>query len=200
MPIYQRDDLKDKLPWVEIDDFEFLSLDHSDPNGGVMEITPSSPREMVVVISGELTAETEAGRVTLKRRDWLEIPKSGVRLTSAKTITTTYACEFARIAGTWNDTNIVAVFQFRPDRPLEMHYHDFNEYWFIFRGHFIAQVDGTEAAFRPGMMLATRTGNEHGILEPPETIEGIGFSTTMVRQKRQGHLHRDEHGDPVPMD
>lgn len=199
MPLYTRESLRDKADWVEIDDFETFTLDHSDETGGARTLVPSAPREMVIVISGEATAVSEHGRVTLKRRDWIEIPPGGLELHSLKTVTTTYPCEFMRVAGTWRDVNVVAVFQFRPERPLEMHYHDFNEYWFLFRGHVTGQVDGGEHELRPGMMLATRTGNEHAILHPGETVEGVGFSTTMEGSKRQGHLHREEHGDPVPL-
>ena len=74
------------------------------------------------------------------------------------------------------------------------------EYWFIFRGHFTAQLDEEEADFTPGLLLATRAGHEHGIAAPPEVVEGVGFSTTLVGKKRPGHLHRAEHGDPVPFE
>lgn len=198
MPIFRREDLKDRPDWVEIEDFERFTLDHSDSTGGTRALTPSAPREMVVVLSGEVTAETSRGRVTLKRRDWIDIPADGLKLTSAKTITSTYACEVMRVAGDWKDVNIVAIFHFNEDRPLELHYHDFVEYWFIFRGHFVAQLagEGTEVAFTPGVMLATRPGHEHGIADPGEVVEGVGFSTTVVGKKRPGHLHRDEHGAP----
>lgn len=200
MPIYRRSDLADKEDWVEIDDFEAFSLDHSDATGGVRTLSKSAPREMVIVLTGEVTAESSAGRVTLKRRDWLEIPDDGVKLTSAKTVTQTYACEVMRVAGHWHDVNIVAVFHFSPSRPLEYHYHDFREYWLLFRGHFTAQLDGKEADLVPGTMLATQVNHEHGIAGPPEVVEGVGFSTTRYGKMRQGHLHRAEHGDPEPWD
>jgi mannose-6-phosphate isomerase-like protein (cupin superfamily) len=196
LPIFRREDLKDRPPWVEIEDFERFTLDHSDATHGTRTIGPTAPREMVVVLSGEVTAESPHGRVTLKRRDWMDIPAEGVTLTSAKTITSTYACEVMHVRGDWKDVNIVAIFHFNPDRPLELHYHDFVEYWFIFRGHFRAQLDDEEADFRPDLLLATPPGHEHGIADPPEVVEGVGFSTTRVGKKRQGHLHRDEHGAP----
>jgi mannose-6-phosphate isomerase-like protein (cupin superfamily) len=198
MPIFQAHELKDRPDWVEVSDFEAFTLDHSDDAAGVRKLSRSAPREMVVVLSGEVTAETDHGRVTLKRRDWIDIPDTGLRLTSARTVTKTYPCELMRVAGDWKDVNIVAIFQFRPDRPLELHYHDFVEYWFIFRGTFTAQLDDTETPFRPGLMLATAPGHEHGIANPPHVVEGVGFSTTLVGQKRNGHLHRDTDGIPVP--
>ena len=161
MPIFLREELKDAPDWVEIDDFEQFMLDHSDATGGVRELHPVAEREFVIVLSGELTAETEHGRVTLKRRDWIEIPPTGLKLTSAKTVTPTYACEVMRVAGHWKDVNIVAIFHFNPTRPLEFHYHDFVEYWVVFRGHFTAQLDEDEArcaracCWRPGPVTST---------------------------------------------
>jgi mannose-6-phosphate isomerase-like protein (cupin superfamily) len=196
MPIFRREDLKNKPDWVEIEDFNNFSLDHSDATGGVKEIKPTHKREMIMVLTGEVTAETEHGRVTLKRRDWIDIPETGIKLTSAKTVTQTYACEVMHVMGDWNYVNVAAIFQFRPERPLESHYHDFVEYWFVFRGHFTAQLDDDTAEFTPGLLLATQPGHEHGIAAPPEVVEGVGFSTNPVGKKRPGHLHRDEHGAP----
>lgn len=198
MPVFLREELKSAPEWVEIEDFESFTLDYTDPDGGVRTIHPTHEREMIVVISGEVTAETEHGRVTLKRRDWIDIPETGIKISSARTVTTTYSVELMRVAGHWKDVNVVAIFQFRPDRPLEFHYHDFVEYWFIFRGHFVAQYDDGEFPMAPPMMLATPPNHEHGIAFPPETVEGVGFSTTVVGKKRPGHLHRDEHGAPEP--
>ena len=127
IPIYRREDLKNKEDWVEIDDFGAFTLDHSDETGGVRTMVPSAPREMLIVLSGEVTAETDHGRVTLKRRDWIDIPETGIKLSSARTVTQTYSCEVMWVAGDWKDVNIVAVFLFAPDRPLEFHYHHFVE-------------------------------------------------------------------------
>jgi len=198
VPTFLREELKSAPEWVEIEDFESFTLDYTDETGGVRELWPQAEREMIVVISGEVTVETEHGRVTLKRRDWMDIPESGARVTAQKTVTTTYSVELMRIAGHWKDVNVVAIFQFRPERPLEFHYHDFVEYWFIFRGHFTTQYDDEEFEMAPPMMLATPPNHEHGIALPAETVEGVGFSTTVVGKMRAGHLHRDEHGAPEP--
>jgi hypothetical protein len=100
MPIYTRETLRtDKLPWVDIDDFEFLVLARpagtpgpaiaqpAQPaqaaNGhgafwGTYQVTPDptsrefkpvSPRERLVVIDGEVCVECEYGRFTMKSRD-----------------------------------------------------------------------------------------------------------------------------------
>jgi mannose-6-phosphate isomerase-like protein (cupin superfamily) len=197
MPLYRRETLKEKLSWVEIDDFEHFTLDFRVADG-VREIAPTHKMEYIVLLAGEVAAETAQGRVTLKRKDWMRIPETGAKITTMRTTKMTGSSELLWFAGDWDYTNIVSVFQCRPDKPLEMHYHDCNEYWFIFRGHFRGTYNGKEYDFRPGDMLATGMGVEHAILAPIELLEGVGFSTRLEGKKRFGHLHRHEHGDPVP--
>ena len=56
---FSREELKNAPDWVEIEDYEAFTLDYTDETGGVRELLPSAEREMVVVLSGEVTAETE---------------------------------------------------------------------------------------------------------------------------------------------
>jgi hypothetical protein len=89
------------------------------------------------------------------------------------------------------------MFQFHPDKPCDYHYHDSDEYWFVFRGHFTLQYDDRYYPMRPGSMLAAGMGYEHGVLDPEEQFEGVGFATQLEGALRDGHLLRDIHGDPV---
>jgi mannose-6-phosphate isomerase-like protein (cupin superfamily) len=217
MPVYTRETLKaDRLPWVDIDDFEFFLLGRGvSPNttqpaapGGhapiwavpdarsdppVREITPTFARERVVLLVGEATAESENGRVTLKRGDYLDVPASGLKL---RNLSSTSA-ELLHIAGHWKQSIRTSMFQFHPDKPCDYHYHDSDEYWFVFRGHFTLQYDDRYYPMRPGSMLAAGMGYEHGVLDPEEQFEGVGFATQLEGALRDGHLLRDIHGDPV---
>jgi mannose-6-phosphate isomerase-like protein (cupin superfamily) len=198
MPIYTRETLKtDKLPWVDIDDYEFIYLARStqatrrDPVE--RQITPTSPKERLVVLVGGAVVESAIGRVTLRRRDWIDVPPTGAKVTNMSNSTV----ELLRIAGTWREAIRTEIFQFRPDRPLEMHYHDGDEYWFVFRGNFTLQYDDREYPMQPGMMLAAGMGFEHGATHPEQHFEGVGFATQLEGQGRDGHLVREEHGAPV---
>jgi mannose-6-phosphate isomerase-like protein (cupin superfamily) len=220
MPIYTRETLKtDKLPWVDIDDFEFFCLgraparprpvaDHTPaPNGHTpywgtasqapepvsRDLKPTSPRERLVVLHGEVTVECEFGRFTLKRRDFVEIPQSGARVTNAGNS----SAELARIAGHWQQVIRNEICLFRPDRPCDYHYHDSDEYWMVFRGHFTLNYDGNDYDLRPGLMLAAGMGFEHGSIAPEEHFEAVVIATQLEGQLRDGHLVRDLHGDPV---
>jgi quercetin dioxygenase-like cupin family protein len=204
--VYTREQLADKEPWVEILDFEKFALDQGYPDEGIRQIIPTFPHEIVIVLSGEATVESSQGRWTLKRRDWFEVPKEGAVVSSMRSISTEYyqssrlyTCELIRIAGDWEYVNQVGIWQFRPGRVLEPHYHDFNEYWFVHRGHITATHDDQEVQLREGSLLATRTGHEHGIADPTETLEGVGLQTAKVGLKRRGHLSREHDGAPTPL-
>ena len=220
MPVYtSREALKTKkLPWIQVDDYEFIYLNrpgmtqahstaqaqaagHSavwsapqarrDPTEIV--ITPTSPKERLVVLVGEAHVESAHGRVTLKRRDWLDIPPTGAKVTNISSS----SVELVRIAGTWEEAIRTEIFQFRPDKPCDYHYHDGDEYWFVFRGNFTLNYDDSEYKMGPGMMLAAGMGYEHGSLNPEQHFEGVGFATQLEGLGRDGHLLRELHGDPV---
>src|SRR5262249_10176823 len=127
---------------MEIDDFEFVVLGRppgqmspTAPGGGpasghafwgpppdphAREFTPSTPRERIVVLDGEVQVEYECGRVHLMRRDFLDVPASGAKVFNVGTST----AELARVAGHWGQVIRNEICLFRPDRPCEYHYHD----------------------------------------------------------------------------
>ena len=218
MPIFTRETLQSqKLPWMEIDDFEFFVLGRA-PGGPRMhapqqanghtpfwgtsqlkplpfsrEITPTHPRERLVVIHGEVLVESENGRHTLKRRDFVEIPQSGARVSNIGNS----SAELGHVKGRWTQVIRQEICLFRSDHPCDYHYHDGDEYWMVFRGHFTLNYDGNKYAMRPGLMLAAGMGFEHGSLAPEEHFEAIVMAMGLQGQKRDGHLNREMHGDPV---
>ena len=191
MPVYRRESLGDKLPWIEIDDFETFVLDPRTPGGRAIQ--PSGAQERIIVLSGEVISESSVGRVTLRRNDWITIPEDGATLLAVRT-----TAEVMRIAGHWSETTILTMFQVRPDKELELHYHDGDEYWIFFRGRGRGTSEGVEYELGPGDMIATGMGYEHGMPATNELVEAVAFETALYGPKRRGHLHREEHGVPVP--
>jgi mannose-6-phosphate isomerase-like protein (cupin superfamily) len=106
--------------------------------------------------------------------------------------------ELLWFGGHWTETTHIGMFRRAPGVPLDLHYHDNDEYWFIFRGAFTAQVAGRDVSLRQGDLLATGMGNEHGISDPEEILEGVGFTPSMFGKKRLSHLIRERDGEPVP--
>jgi quercetin dioxygenase-like cupin family protein len=220
MPIFTRDELhSNKLPWMEIDDFEFIvfgrppgaprihnteqsnghtpfwGINQTHPDPFIREIRPTYPRERVVVTHGEVLVECEFGRFTLNRRDWVELPSSGARLSNIGNAT----AEVAHVKGHWQQVIRQEICLFRPDHVCDYHYHDGDEYWMVFRGHFTLNYDAREYAMKPGLMLAAGTGWEHGSTAPEEHFEAIVMAMGLSGQKRDGHLAREMHGEPVKM-
>jgi mannose-6-phosphate isomerase-like protein (cupin superfamily) len=127
------------------------------------------------------------------RRDFFEVPPSGAKVTNVGTST----AELARVAGHWSQVIRNEICLFRPDKPCDYHYHDGDEYWMVFRGHFTLNYDGQEYDLRPGLMLAAGMGYEHGSVKPEEHFEAVVLAMGLEGQRRDGHLIREMHGAPV---
>lgn len=219
MPVYTRETLQtDRLPWVDVDDFEIFVLGRNmaiprleqapvpeghtptwgvagaNPQPNTRHIVPTSAHERVMVTFGEVSVETRAGRLTLKRRDWLEVPEEGVTLYNYGTT----QAELVRVAGRWDSTVRMEICLFTPELPCDYHFHDSDEYWFVFRGHFTLDYHGRRYAMKPGSMLAAGMGFEHGVVAPEEHFQAVVMATQLEGQCRDGHLLREKHGDPTP--
>ncbi len=215
MPIYTSDDIRTgRAPWVRVDGFQLVTLDRTrastpssagnvpywgtitdTPAARSVSIRPTRPRERIVMLGGEATVETESGRVTLQRRDWIDVPPAGITITNLG-----YSwAEFAHIAGDWDETVRTEICAFSPEFPCEIHYHDGEEYWFVYRGHFTAEIDGERADLQPGSILAAPAGVEHGATDPGEYFEAVVLATGLRGQGRDGHLTREKHGIPAPL-
>jgi mannose-6-phosphate isomerase-like protein (cupin superfamily) len=165
-------------------------------------LVPATPQERIVVLSGEVVFESESSRVTLKRAQWIDVPQSGALVRSAMIPGPEGhrpQVEVARIAGHWSEALRTAIFKFGPGRPCDYHYHDGDEYWFLFRGRLTMHLEGVDHEMGPGSVMAAGFGEEHGVVNPQETFEGVGFATQLEGQKRDGHLWRAVHGVPEPI-
>ncbi len=219
MPIYTQQTLQsERLPWVEIDAFELFHLgrvtvprdDSADqtPAGHVpywgyyqdrplatsRRIEPTRPKDRIVVISGDVQVVSDHGRFTLHKRDYYDIPASGAILTNASAS----MAELARIEGHWAHTIRSEICMFQPGNPCEMHYHDGDEYWVVFRGHFSVDYNGLQVPTGPGELIAFGKGYEHGLTEPGEVMQAIVLAMPLEDAQRDGHLNRERNGDPVP--
>jgi len=165
-------------------------------------LVPATPQERVIVVSGEVAFESESSRVTLKRGQWIDVPQSGGIVRSAMIPGPEGhrpQVEVVRIAGHWHEALRTSIFRFGPGRPCDYHFHDGDEYWFVFRGRLTMHLEGTDYELGPGSILAAGAGEEHGVLDPEEIFEGVGFATQLEGRMRDGHLWRGVHGTPDPI-
>lgn len=224
MPLYTRESLQtSKLPWVEIDDFEFFHLgrqpaanpatvnDHKVTDDGTghvpywgyyqdkglpfsRRIEPTTSKDRIVVISGVVQIETATGRHTLNKRDYFDVPATGATLTNVGTS----MAEIGRVMGHWDHSVRSEICMFQPDNPCDTHYHDGDEYWVIFRGHFTLDYNGRKIKVGPGTLLAAGKGYEHGAEEMAEVMNGLVIAMPLEDAKRDGHLNRERQGAPTP--
>ncbi len=188
MPHYRRETMEQKAPWIEIDDFEVLTLEP----GVRYALTPRGERERLMVLGGAVLVETRFANALLKRTIWVEMPEEAV------VVSATMPAEVLRISGRWQDVTEMTVFTVRPDRPYDCHYHDSDAYWFIFRGTGSVRSEGNTYPVQRGDMVATASGHEHGFFPVTEPVEAVEMTTSLRGARRKGQLSRDTHGDPHP--
>jgi mannose-6-phosphate isomerase-like protein (cupin superfamily) len=98
----------------------------------------------------------------------------------------------------WLKASAFGMFRVPRGGAVELHYHDADEIWFIVEGRARVVSEGREYDLGPGDLLCTGMGDEHGTIEVHEDILGFFLEAELEGEKRKGHLHREEHGVPVP--
>jgi mannose-6-phosphate isomerase-like protein (cupin superfamily) len=75
--------------------------------------------------------------------------------------------------------------------PVELHYHDAEEFWFVLKGKAKVMTEGKEYVVEPGDIVCTHKGDEHAILEiVEEPYTQVWVECNLRGEKRSGHLHR----------
>ncbi|QXT63718.1 cupin domain-containing protein [Tessaracoccus palaemonis] len=200
MPIYTEETIKtDRQDWVIFHDYEYFYLDpRGDAAPVTREIADNGKRQFVLCLGGGVIVRSINGTQKLERTGWIEVPEGGVRIDSTGATKPGDQAQLLYATGDWEGLPHIGVFWAWPHTPLEVHYHDFDEYWFIVSGHSEAEADGSVHQVGPGTLIATARGYEHGMPNVGELVTGVCFEPALGPDQRRGHLHRHEHGDPVP--
>lgn len=102
----------------------------------------------------------------------------------------------------WCQVTSAGIFRVSTQRGwFDCHYHDFPEYWLVFKGKAKVMSEGREYYVKPGDIVCTNAGDEHDVLEVYEDLEAFWFEDPCPEGGRKGHLHRDAEkakGHPVP--
>jgi quercetin dioxygenase-like cupin family protein len=98
----------------------------------------------------------------------------------------------------WLKASAFGLFRVPKGGAVELHYHDADEIWYVVEGRARVVSEGQEYEIGPGDLLCTAMGDEHGTVEVHEDLLGFFLEGELRGQKRPGHLHREEHGVPVP--
>ncbi|MCE2399455.1 cupin domain-containing protein [Candidatus Poribacteria bacterium] len=92
------------------------------------------------------------------------------------------------------DITTIGPFAVSKEHPTELHYHDFDEYWYFTEGTTtvtLCTADGQSKSYRigPGDLVVTPQGVEHGHI-PDDVVKGVQWVSVIHPNARPGHLHR----------
>jgi mannose-6-phosphate isomerase-like protein (cupin superfamily) len=82
---------------------------------------------------------------------------------------------------------------------FDNHYHDCDEYWIFVEGEAVAASEGTFFHVQPGDVVITGAGDHHDLPEISAPIRAVYFETTLIGEKRTGHLWEHTHGKATPV-
>ncbi|MCZ6677589.1 MAG: cupin domain-containing protein [Candidatus Poribacteria bacterium] len=93
------------------------------------------------------------------------------------------------------DMGSIGHFAVSKDQPTELHYHDYDEYWYFTEGTTtvtLRTADGESQSYRIGAgdLVVTPKGVEHGHT-PDDVVKGIQWVSVIDPNARRGHLHRE---------
>jgi quercetin dioxygenase-like cupin family protein len=189
MPVYRTEEPIQGEPWVELEYVRRVSLSPRAKPSIELVPRPGGPKELVVVASGSAYIETDCGRATYQRGDWIVVPPGGAKITALVPFERGPAIEIMQVSGRWESLQSVNLIHFEPDGEIELHFHDYHEYWIMLRGERPATTEGIDHDLRPGDVVATKTGDDHAMPPAPQVIEAIAVSTASRGRGRPGHLH-----------
>ena len=91
---------------------------------------------------------------------------------------------------TWSDVTSTGTFHIVAGQTFDRHHHDCDEYWFIFEGRAVIEIDEERYTVEAGDIVCTQIGREHDFLQVLEPISGFWFESRLIPGGRAGHLHR----------
>jgi mannose-6-phosphate isomerase-like protein (cupin superfamily) len=190
--------------WAELKRFDILRLEPDEP----MSIEPRFDRLKVVVVRGSAAidgANYAEGSV-------FDAPEG---TTKVHIVAGPDGAVVVPLQGTWGaETGGSGIFNglpseapSNPGTPVDYerattfdnHYHDCDEYWIFVEGEAVTVSEGTFFHIAPGDCVITGAGDHHDIPEVRAPLRAVYFETTLLGEKRLGHLWEHTHGKAVPV-
>jgi len=204
VPVFQEG--KANAPaWSELEIFFFEYV----KKGEEKTIMWRGPKERYVSIEGSATVVCGDKTHIIKRGEFFDIPSGSECVIS----TSDEYAGVCRCCGNWGaelgGTGLFPVFNsddpvnsgdpadYLRNASFDNHYHDCDEYWIIFQGGGVAYSENKRFEVKAGDCVATGRGYHHDFPVCSETVCAVFLETTLVGQKRIGHLWEHTHGKPA---
>jgi len=193
--------------WCELEYFEIVRL----PVGATHTFERLGCKEKLIVgegscridFAGNTVARDEGANLDLKNADG-----------HFEVLDVAFPATLIRMCGRWGEETggsglftVTAAYaadglgdpvDYPKDIAFDSHYHDSDEYWIIYEGQGVAVSEGKLYEVGPGDCVATRAGDHHDFPRLFEPVKAVYFETTLVGQKRPGHLWDYRHGPAQP--
>ena len=85
--------------------------------------------------------------------------------------------ELARVEGHWDHTVRSEICMFQPGNPCDYHYHDGDEYWVVFRGHFNLDYHVSSALRDLASCWPSARATSTALLHPEDVMQAIVLRT-----------------------
>ena len=193
--------------WCELKGFETLAVD----GVGRMPLRRQAMRERVLVTASAIQLFCRGRSQVLSEKQFFDLPHDigDYWLTAVRP-----GAEVIRLMGAWGDElGGCGIFSARNEEnpadrgdrvdypkytSVDSHYHDCDEYWIGLEGSGEAIVGNRRIRFGAGDCVPIRAGHRHDLPNAPDGIRAVFFETTLIGQKRVGHLWEHTHGPAVP--
>ncbi len=201
MPVF---DYKNKAALKE-SEVEVIDIIHLNANE-VYKINNHQEKEVLLMGRGKALVKTENHIRDINKNDVEEYSLAKNKL---KQIIAFENSVIIRIGGKWNgQTGTRGVFQlsetdypkntgdptdYERNTEFDNHYHDCDEFWILFEGRGVVVTEGRRYDVRAGDCVFTKAGDHHDFPIVYKTIGGVWFETSLVGQKREGHLWNHTH-------
>jgi mannose-6-phosphate isomerase-like protein (cupin superfamily) len=193
--------------WCQLKGFELLALD----GAGRAHLRRTAQRERVLVTASAIQLSCNGRSQVLSEKQFFDLPD---HIDDYWLVAVRPGAQVVRLIGDWGaELGGCGIFTARNDdnsrdsgdpvdypkyTSVDSHYHDCDEYWIGLEGWGEAIVGNRRIRFGAGDCVPIRAGHRHDLPNSPDGTRAVFFETTLIGEKRVGHLWEHTHGPAVP--
>lgn len=189
--------------WCELRHFRIYKASF----GETLTLSRTAQKERVLVSDGRWQVTTPTESQVLRAGQFFDFPAD---VTACTVAPSTPQAELVHLSGTWGAeiagcgiwtmenepgaTNGGDPVDYPKNTRMDSHYHDYDEYWVILDGDVTAVVDGIRKNASTGDCVIIPAGCHHDLPDVQRKMRSVFFETTLIGEKRLGHLWEHTHG------